>query len=264
MRVEQFLLERALSGFLAEVTHERERQVATIRKHVEISLNTLIDRQQRQLADYLNRQIEGQTVPGLDGLISQAEGHLDRLNERLESRCRELDMERHCTIADITHLGRAWVLPHPERAQPGLAMMVRDEEIERIAVDHAIRHEEARGWQVESAEAQNRGFDLVSRRAHPEDPKTFIEVRFIEVKGRAGVGEIALTANEFKTAQRLKQDYWLYVVFNCASTPELNTIQDPARLGWVPVMQVEHYQVSASQIVQAADATDRAGQGAGN
>ncbi len=249
VRAEQFLLERALRPFLDEVTTERERQIGTIRRHVEISLNTLIDRQQTQLGEYLNRQIEGHTVPGLDGLISQAEAHLDRLNDRLERRLRDLEMERHCTIADIVHLGRAWVLPHPERTTPALAPMVRDEEIERIAVEAAIRHEEARGWQVESVESENRGFDLISRRPHAEDPRTFVEVRFIEVKGRAGVGGIALTANEFKTAQRLKGDYWLYVVFNCAGTPELSTIQDPARLGWVPVMQVEHYQIDPGKIL---------------
>ena len=234
--VEQFLLERALQPFLGEVAKERERQNATIRRHVEISLNTLIDRQQRQLADFLNRQIEGQTIQGLDGLISQAESHLDRLNERLERRLRELEKERHCTIADITHLGRAWVLPHPERTSPTFAPMVQDAEIEKIAIRHVIAYEESRGWQVESVESENRGFDLISRRSHPEDPKTFIEVRFIEVKGRAGVGEIALTANEYKTAQRLKNDYWLYTVFNCSGEPMLHTIQDPARLGWKPVV----------------------------
>ena len=66
--------------------------------------------------------------------------------------------------------------------------MVRDEEIERIAVQHVIAHEEARGGEVESVEADNRGFDLISRKPHPEDPKTAIEVRFIEVKGRAAHG----------------------------------------------------------------------------
>jgi superfamily II DNA or RNA helicase len=206
VRAEQFLLERALRPFLDEVTAERERQIGTIRRHVTISLNTLIDRQQTQLAEYLNRQIAGQTVPGLDGLISQAEAHLDRLNDRLERRLRDLEMERHCTIADIVHLGRAWVLPHPERTTPALAPMVRDEEVERIAVEFVTRYEESRGWQVESVESENRGFDLISRRPHPEDPKTFPEVRFIEVKGRAKVGEIALTANEYKTAVRLKGD----------------------------------------------------------
>jgi hypothetical protein len=126
--------------------------------------------------------------------------------------------------------------------------MVQDAEVERIAVEFVTRYEESRGWQVESVESENRGFDLISRRPHAEDPKTFVEVRFIEVKGRARVGEIALTANEYKTAQRLKEDYWLYVIFNCASTPELTEIQDPARLGWVPVMQVEHYQIDAARI----------------
>ena len=72
-----------------------------------------------------------------------------------------------------------------------------------------IAHEEARGWKVESVEQDSRGFDLISRKPHPEDPQTAVEVRFIEVKGRAGVGEIALTSNEYRTAERLKKDYWL-------------------------------------------------------
>lgn len=50
-------------------------------------------------------------------------------------------------------------------------------------------------------------------------------MRFIEVKGRAGVGEVALTDNEYKTAQRMTKDYWLYVVFNCGTTPQLHLIR---------------------------------------
>ena len=69
-------------------------------------------------------------------------------------------------------------------------------------------------------------------RIHDEDPQTAIEVRFIEVKGRALVGEIALTTNEYKTAERLKNDYWLYVVFNCAAEFKIHPIQNPSRLGW--------------------------------
>ena len=250
--VEQFLYERALKPWAARSSETRIHEVERVERHVEISLNALIDRQQVQLGEYLNRQIEGQTVAGLDGLIAQAEQHLDELNSRREVRQRELELERHCSIADITHIGRAEVLPHPERASPQLAVMVTDPEIEKIAVAVATRHEEARGWVVESVESENRGFDLISRRPHPADPLTFIEVRFIEVKGRAGVGVVSLTGNEYDTAKRLKGDYWLYAVFNCAVTPELHTIQDPAKLGWKPVMTVEHYQVNASQIVEGA------------
>src|SRR5690606_1944800 len=129
-----------------------------------------------------------------------------------------------------------WILPHPDRETPQLAPMVTDPEIERIAILAAIAHEQARGWVVESVESENRGFDLVSRRPHPEDPMTYIEVRFIEVKGRAGVGVVALSENEYRTAERLKLDFWLYAVFNCAATPQLHAVQDPARLGWQPVM----------------------------
>lgn len=103
---------------------------------------------------------------------------------------------------------------------------------------------------MESVEAENRGFDLISRRPHSEDPKTFIEVRFIEVKGRAGVGLVALSENEYRTAQRLKGDYWLYTVFNCAGALELYPVQNPVRLGWRPVLIVEHYQINPESILR--------------
>jgi superfamily II DNA or RNA helicase len=253
-QVELFLYKKVLEPWVQKESAAREHEVARIAKHVEISLNSLIDRQNNQLGEFLNRQIEGQTVTGLDGIISQAEQHLDDLNNRLESRRRELELERHCAVADIGHLGRAWIVPHPDRSSPQLAPMVRDDEVERIAVQLAIAHEEARGWVVESVESENRGFDLISRRPHPEDPKTFIEVRFIEVKGRAGVGVVALSSNEYQTAVRLKGDYWLYVAFGCAGTPQLHTIHNPAQLGWQPIMAVEHYQVSASAVIGASNA----------
>jgi hypothetical protein len=105
---------------------------------------------------------------------------------------------------------------------------------------------------VESVENENRGYDLLSKRPHPSEPGVFVQARFIEVKGRAGTGEVALTANEYRTAQRLGEDFWLYVVFECAGTPALNAIQDPAKLGWEPVVKVEHYHVPAKAILEAA------------
>ena len=184
--------------------------------------------------------------------LKQAEDRLDELNSRMERRLEELAQERQCTIGDIQHIGRAWVVPHPERTSPGIASMVSDSEIERIAVDAVIAYEKARGWEVESVESENRGFDLISRKPHPEDHKTNIDVRFIEVKGRAEVGEVALTYNEYKKAEVVKKDYWLYVVFNCATNPEVHLIQDPARLGWKPVIKIEHYHVGPQEILSAA------------
>lgn len=250
--VEVYLVEQALMPFLAEVSEQRANENRIVREHIEISLQELINRQQLVLADLLNRRVAGENIPGLEGNISQAEAHVDELNARLDRRRQELDMERHCTIGDVHHLGRAWVLPHPDRQAPSIAPMVRDDEIEKIAVRIVTGHEQARGWVVESVETENRGYDLLSRKPHPTEPGVFIAARFIEVKGRAAVGEIALTANEYRTAQRLGEDYWLYVVFACAGNPELKLIQDPATLGWVAVVKVEHYHVTAQKILEAA------------
>jgi len=81
-----------------------------------------------------------------------------------------------------------------------------------------------------------------------------MQVRFIEVKGRVTMGEVGLTRNEYKTAQRLGADYWLYVVYNCSTTPDIHAIQDPSRLGWEPVQVVEHYRVGAREVLSAATA----------
>lgn len=257
-QVEQALIEQALQPFLKEVAAEREKEVETISRHMEISLNELIHRQSLRMADLINQQQSGDNNPLTAANIKTTDDKLDELNGRLEGRREALQQERNCAITDIHHQGRAWVLPHPERTSPGIAPMVRDEEIERIAVQAAIAYEEARGWQVVSVEAENRGFDLISRKPHPEDPQTAIEVRFIEVKGRAAVGEIGLTTNEYKTAERLKNDYWLYVVFNCATKPQVNVIRDPARLGWKPVVKVEHYHITSTEITKAVvDDPDR-------
>jgi len=205
------------------------------------------------LAEMVTKQEAGDASPSLASHIKQTGDHLDELAARLDARRQELEMERHCTIGDLQQLGQAWVLPHPDRQAPNIAPMVRDDEVEKIAVRVATEHEQAHGWVVESVETENRGYDLLSRKPHPTEPGVYVAARFIEVKGRSGVGEVALSANEYRTAQRLGADFWLYVVFDCASTaPQLNLIQDPAKLGWQPVVKVEHYHVSAKAILEAA------------
>jgi superfamily II DNA or RNA helicase len=246
---ERFLVTTALNPFLDEVTAQRSRETAIISEHLEISLTELIHRQNLRLAELLEMQQHGDSSQPLAANIKTTEDKIDELNGRLERRRVELRHEAECMIGDIQHIGRAWSLPHPERKSPQIAPMVSDPEIERIAVEFVTKHEEARGWKVESVEKDNRGFDLISRKPHPEDPKTAIEVRFIEVKGRCDAGEIALTTNEYNTAKRLRKDYWLYVVFYCGRpNPSLNILHDPATLEWQPIVTIEHYRLRQDSI----------------
>jgi superfamily II DNA or RNA helicase len=247
-QVELALLERALNPLLNEARAEREHEVSIVARHVELSLNAIINRENLLLADLISMKESGSTEQGLEGRIKISEDKLLELDHRLQNRRRELEQERQCAVGDIQHLGRAWVLPHPDRRSPGIAPMVSDPEIERIAVQAVIAHEEAEGRVVESVEQDNRGFDLISRKPHPEDPKTAIDVRFIEVKGRAHVGEVALTANEYRTAQRLANDFWLYVVFNCATAPSINILRNPSTLDWQPIVKIEHYRLKVDSL----------------
>ncbi|MGI9067638.1 MAG: DUF3883 domain-containing protein [Pyrinomonadaceae bacterium] len=132
--------------------------------------------------------------------------------------------------------------------EQGAQRVLRFATIERFAVQATIAFEQARGCKVESVESDTRGFDLISRRTVAADQREMIETRFIEVKGRAAVGEIALTANEYKKAQRLGEDYWLYVVFNCASQPKVTLIRNPARFDWEPVSKIDCYRIAAERI----------------
>ncbi|HZW32437.1 MAG TPA: DUF3883 domain-containing protein, partial [Isosphaeraceae bacterium] len=67
-------------------------------------------------------------------------------------------------------------------------------------------------------------------------------------KGRAARDAVALTPNEFRTALRLREDFWLYVVYDCAATPSLITIQDPIRLDPEPIALIDHYRVSREKV----------------
>jgi len=99
----------------------------------------------------------------------------------------------------------------------------RDDKVEAIAMKVARDHEIACSATVEDVSDPQRkmGFDL--RSVRPDG-----SVRFIEVKGRARVGDLELTPNEWAQANNHRDKYWLYVVFNCETKPELKRIPDPA------------------------------------
>lgn len=130
-------------------------------------------------------------------------------------------------VGEITFLAHALVLPSTDPADRER----HDQEIERIAMQVARVHEESLDAKVEDVSTPELarlagfekppGFDLLSHR--PADEK-----RCIEVKGRRAVGDIELTENEWAKAANLRQEYWLYVVYDCATAhPRLLRVQDP-------------------------------------
>ncbi len=162
-----------------------------------------------------------------------------QLLERVKERQRNLAVQRDRACAELLaepdtlrveapeYIAHALVIPStdPEERKR------HDREIEKIAMLKAIGFEEEHGRLVvdvslpEKAVRQGLeawpGFDLLSRNG-TGGPVA------IEVKGRAGVGEVEVSDNEWAKACNLRDRYWLYVVFNCAGPhPELHRVQDP-------------------------------------
>jgi superfamily II DNA or RNA helicase len=149
---------------------------------------------------------------------------LARREEALASLRQEPDL---IAPGDVAFLAHALVLPSsdPEDRKR------QDEAIEAMAVGIAWAYEEGNGALVNDVSTPDRacaagltdcpGFDLISRRPDGRELA-------IEVKGRAGIGEIELTENEWARCCNLRSRYWLYVVYDCASSqPRLHRVQDP-------------------------------------
>ena len=133
---------------------------------------------------------------------------------------------------DTVMIAHALVVPtdDPEERQR------HDAEVEAIAMDLARAHEEAAGATVRDVSrpvlARREGlgdwpgFDLRSMR--PAGTQGPAVDRAIEVKGRAGSGAVEVSENEWAAACNLRDRYWLYVVFDCATPrPRLVKVRDP-------------------------------------
>jgi superfamily II DNA or RNA helicase len=155
--------------------------------------------------------------------------------------------EQQRSIADRREAALASIRREPELIAPGpvtfLAHAIvvpstnsddlerHDAQVEKVAMDLARAFEEAAGAAVKDVSTppqardagltDNPGFDLLS--IYPDGQR-----RAIEVKGRAGIGDVEVSANEWARAANLRDGYWLYAVYECATpAPRLARVRDP-------------------------------------
>ena len=96
------------------------------------------------------------------------------------------------------------------------------------------------------------GFDLLSCR--PQSVDGTRQELAIEVKGRRGYGGVELSDNEWAKACNMRDRYWLYVVFNCATpSPRLVRICDPFGKLLVKASDATSYAFSVSDLMDAMD-----------
>ena len=156
-----------------------------------------------------------------------------KARQRRQAATRARRLAQLSAESDLVRAGEVEFLVH------ALVVPVRDSEdakrydadVEAIAVAVAVDFEEnsdAVVKDVSKPELARRaglpdwpGFDLLSVGADGER-------RRIEVKGRAGTGSVEMKDNEWANACIHREEYWLYVVFDCATPrPRLMRVRDP-------------------------------------
>ena len=201
----------------------------------------------------------------LSKMVRAGDHHAQREFSKVKERQRNLTASRNHRLAelqaepDLIQAGEIEFLVHAlvVPTQDAEEAEHYDADVEAIAVEVATDYEKRFGAEVQDVsrpELARRagltdwpGFDLLSRRAEGER-------RAIEVKGRASTGGIELSENEWAKACNLRDEYWLYVVFDCATPhPRLVRVRDPFAKLLVRSRESIAYIINLGDVIEAAE-----------
>ena len=224
-----------LEDYKVELAVERKRQTEIKEKYGLTSLEHLRLQLDGDLIQLYTRRDAGDNVDlVIRNKEEQKQGYEDALIKLKET----IAQERVLTMSTPNFVGAIRVIP---RSITDTAMK-NDPEIEQIGMETTMHYEREHGRIPEDVAAENLGFDV--RSTDSAGAKWYIEV-----KARAGLGAVTLTQNEWFKAHQFKSDYFLYVVLNAATQPELYIIQNPAEQTQ-PEEKIEavRYQISLNEI----------------
>lgn len=238
--VEAFVVQALGQPTLETCQHTEEERLPQRLEQVRVAFNLwqaeLFNRRR------LLKEAVEKDVPAARTKLRECEAEM----ESLDRRRREAEAALYAAI-DRLRLGpvsiyaQALVLPLP----PEEVERHRDVQAEQVALDEVIRREKAEGSAIEDVSAPHlkAGFDLKVLRADGT-------MRYVEVKGRSGTRPVELMENEWAQAANHCDRYWLYVVYNCDTVPQLYRVPDP--FGRLLARQTGAVRINASDIMTAA------------
>ncbi len=239
--VEAFLVEHLGLPALERHRREEEARLPEQRRNLRVAYNLRqaeLMRQRRLLKERVERGI-----PAAATKLRGCEAELNDLDRcRREAETRLLSAPERLQLGPVGLYAQAQVAPAP----PEEAERRRDVRSEEIALALVRQREEAEGSVLEDVSDPHlkAGFDLKVLR-------TDGSVRYVEVKGRSGTQAIEMTANEWAQAANHCDRYWLYVVYDCDTTPTLYRVPDP--FGRLLARQTGAVRINASDVIAAAD-----------
>ena len=211
---------KTCSGTTQNVSGESESETPTVREDPETgNENDDSTENESETAMYQARPSGGGTRPSNGKAVNTPSGN----------RGTGYSSSRSVDTGGETHIGATDTSSHVRR------------EVEHAGMKHAHHYEKKEGRTPEDVSSENRGYDIYST---SPDGKN----RCIEVKARDNHASVVLTPNEWSVAKQLKDNYFLYVVLNARTQPELYIIQNPTDV--VSPIRDVRYQVPLSEITE--------------
>ena len=194
--------------------------------------------------------------------VVKARDQLDQVEYRYLDELEELSFDvRRERMAQFEHLkqDRLAQLTQIEKVNPTAPRLVgwvnvaagarstdlgHDPDSETVAVATVLEELERLDFVVDDRQTAGVGYDLFARHKHRG------EQRLVEVKGFiAEIRPVWLEQHEWAQAQQRGEDYWLYVVDNCATSPTVVVrAQDPAgKLAHGP-RRIERFQIKLTDL----------------
>jgi CRISPR/Cas system-associated exonuclease Cas4 (RecB family) len=152
--------------------------------------------------------------PHFKGLIAIEDNKRKEHSRKLKEELKRLESE-YRTIAFYEPVGLAIIVREKDGLDERLV-------VERAGIKAVIEYEQKRAGgdqekldRIKDVSAMFKGYDVESFD------------RVIEVKSFKGTGPVEMTSHEWQTALRMKDMYWLYVVENALTRPNIHTINNP-------------------------------------
>lgn len=187
----------------------------------------------------------------LDALRARWRGQLSSLPVDQRAAAREqFEADRQRRLADLAKADL--VTAGPVRligwidVQPGtsLAEIGYDPDSEVVAIQLVMARLGASGYEVDDRQTAGLGYDLYARH------RVSNEQRLVEVKGLVeGLSAVTLESHEWAQAMQRGDEYWLYVVTDCATEPTLSiVVHDPANALDDGPRLIERFKIPVSQL----------------
>lgn len=225
-------LHKIVNG-LVESTRKREQKELSERKR---RIQRVLDSEASKLAaqiSILRKQIkQNESDIALKESMAEARQRLLEIGEQRTSLLDFIESDIENIISgDIESLGYALVIPANTQESSKYAAISLNTPIENIAMEVAI------AWERKFSDVMPVHTPELARSAHLNDYPGFDLLAYehgtkkrkcIEVKGTGRNGQVWMTQNELARAAILRDEYWLYVVYDCATTnPHLVRLQNP-------------------------------------